>query len=359
MIVLSQINLYNFKSFIEGNIPLSIMTLFAGLNNTGKSSVIQAIRMLWKWIETGDPSLTNYGSLKEFKNIKASAKAPVKIEYFFDNKEKIELKMDFNDSNQPNIAHFSGSVMPPLMNYISADRFGPRVFLPIYTAMGDLTHVGEYGEYVLDFLSRHESDLVPLLLKHPESEGETLEYNVRAWLKEISPNVDFKHATDIKRDAAYATIDGFRPQNTGFGLSYTLPVIVSLLCMSAEWKDEKKQKDKTKRGTLVLLENPEAHLHPKGQTAMGRLIACAAASGVQVIVETHSDHLMDGIRIAVKEGLLSADKTAFHYFDRIKDKEEYNSVITTPKLHPNGKLDFWPEGFFDQTLKNRAILARR
>ncbi len=89
---------------------------------------------------------------------------------------------------------------------------------------------------------------------------------------------------------------------------------------------------------------------------MGRLIALSAASGIQVIVETHSEHIMDGIRIAVKEGLIESDKTVFHYFNR---NSEYESTITTPKLHSDGKLDSWPEGFFDQTLKNRAKLARR
>lgn len=55
-----------------------------------------------------------------------------------------------------------------------------------------------------------------------------------------------------------------------------------------------------KRNTLVILENPEAHLHPRGQTEMGKLIASVAHSGCQVIVETHSDHLFDGIRIYAK-----------------------------------------------------------
>jgi predicted ATPase len=89
---------------------------------------------------------------------------------------------------------------------------------------------------------------------------------------------------------------------------------------------------------------------------MGKLIALAASCGVQIVVETHSDHLMDGIRIAVKEQKIAADKVAFQYFTK---KPNEPSEVTSPKLHDNGKLDFWPEGFFDQTLKNRAILARK
>jgi predicted ATPase len=352
--MLTELHLLNFKSFTDETIPLAPMTLLAGVNNTGKSTVIQALRMLWKWATVGDPTLPGHGSLKEMKKAKT---APIKVVYYFSGRHHVEMHVEFMDSDHPTINPFETSCSPlPFMSYVSADRWGPRVSLPIDTSVADLTHVGEHGEYVIDFLSRHERDIVSATLIHPNAEGETLEYNVRAWLEEISPNVDFKHGTDPQRDASYATIDGYRPPNTGFGLSYTLPVIVSLLGMSAEWEDDERQKLKTDHGGLVLLENPEAHLHPKGQTAMGRLIALAAASGVQVIVETHSENLMDGIRIAVKAGQLSSDMTAFHYFTLNKDR---TTSVESPILYSNGKLDHWPKGFFDQTRKNKAILARR
>jgi len=128
------------------------------------------------------------------------------------------------------------------------------------------------------------------------------------------------------------------------------------LGMAADLRDAYNLELKLEFEGIVLLENPEAHLHPKCQTAMGRLIALAAASGVQVVVETHSDHLMDGIRIAVKQQELAADKTVFHYFSLDQDGV---SNVESPKLDSKGKLDYWPKGFFDQTMKNRAILAQR
>jgi len=229
--------------------------------------------------------------------------------------------------------------------------------------MGELTHVGEYGEFVIDFLTRHERDIIDPRLKHPQAKGDTLEWNVRGWLAEIAPGIDFIHHVEEKRDTSYARINGYRPPNTGFGLSYTLPVIVMLLGMTADWKNEEEKRLKEKRGVLMILENPEAHLHPKGQTAMGELIAAAASTGVQIIVETHSEHVMDGMRLAVKKGILSNEMAVFHYLKSqrvIKEKiSKYETTVATPKLHKNGKLDFWPEGFFDQTLVNRAKLAGR
>lgn len=98
-------------------------------------------------------------------------------------------------------------------------------------------------------------------------------------------------------------------------------------------------------GSLILLENPEAHLHPRGQSRMAMLIATAAAAGAQVIVETHSDHVLDGTRLAVKQGRLAASDTAIHYF-------RGNGVgvqIVTPTIAEDGSLSEWPEGFFDES----------
>jgi len=111
-----------------------------------------------------------------------------------------------------------------------------------------------------------------------------------------------------------------------------LPIIVALLSLP--------------KNGLILLENPEAHLHPKGQTLMGKLMAQVAAAGTQVIVETHSDHVLDGIRLAVFEGLIKPTQTSFHYFDRSEDGK---IQLQTPKINAEGRIDNWPAGFFDES----------
>lgn len=361
--MLSNITLSNFKSFSNIQIPLSNLTLLAGLNNSGKSSLIQAIRMVDNWINTGDPTLPGHGSIEDLKNIYASKKAPIEV-VVENTGEPICLTIDFDEKNSP-LTRRPNSLpnQLPLICYLGAERWGPRVYLPTYQYMGDLSSVGEYGEYVIDFLVRHELDLVHPHLKHPKAEGDTVEWNVRSWLTEVAPGIDFKHTVEQKIDTSFATINGFRPPNTGFGLSYTLSVIVLLLGITASGPNDTENVMKKNRGILVLLENPEAHLHPKGQTVIGGLIAAVASTGVQIIVETHSEHVMDGIRLAVKNEKLSNEETTFHYFKSqrvVKDKiSQYETVVETPQLHPNGKLDFWPEGFFDQALINRAKLAGR
>src|SRR6266571_2238478 len=226
--MITSIILKNFKCFTNSEIGLGQLTLFTGLNNSGKSSVFQAIRMISKWRKGLDPILAGHGSLHECKNKNSSANSPIRIICKFPNDKLSVMCVDFSDTSKPLINSINTAYenLPPL-SYLSADRWGPRVSLPLYTSSDELSHVGEYGEYVLDYLTRHENDNVPPLLRHPNAEGETLEYNVRAWLGEISPNVIFRHSSEVLRDSSFATLDGFRPTNTGFGLSYALPIIVT------------------------------------------------------------------------------------------------------------------------------------
>ena len=106
----------------------------------------------------------------------------------------------------------------------------------------------------------------------------------------------------------------FRATNVGFGLSYILPVITAML---------------TPPGTLCLVENPEAHLHPRGQTRIAELAVRAAMTGVQIIVETHSDHFLDGVRIAVRDGLIAPEQIAIHYFERADNSVKVTSLRST------------------------------
>jgi predicted ATPase len=126
--------------------------------------------------------------------------------------------------------------------------------------------------------------------------------------------------------------NSFRSTNVGFGLTYTLPVIVALLASNT--------------GSLIMLENPEAHLHPEGQVRIGELMALAASCGIQVIVESHSDHILNGIRLAVYNQQIACDKIMLHYFERKEFNQGQTSVVT-PRIDQNGRIDRWPDGFFD------------
>src|SRR5262249_12397465 len=96
--------------------------------------------------------------------------------------------------------------------------------------------------------------------------------------------------------------DWVKPTNMGFGITYGLPVILAGLTAGT--------------GGVLVVENPEAHLHPAGQSQMGIFLATMASAGVQIVVETHSDHILNGLRRAIGERrVLAASDAIVHYFD--------------------------------------------
>ena len=99
--------------------------------------------------------------------------------------------------------------------------------------------------------------------------------------------------------AGELSFDDIRPTNVGFGLSYVSAVIVS--CLIA------------RRGDLVIIENPEAHLHTKGQRAIAELLSRTARAGVQVICETHSREMLYWYKMFINDGTLQPDIVRLNY----------------------------------------------
>ena len=118
----------------------------------------------------------------------------------------------------------------------------------------------------------------------------------------------------------------------GFGLSYALPIIVGALALSG--------------GGVLLAENPEAHLHPFSQSRMGAFLALMAATNRQIFVETHSDHVVNGIRLAVRHKLVSPESVRIYFFRNSLAAEQ--SEISEITVDDGGGVASWPPGFFDQ-----------
>lgn len=320
----NKLHLKGFKSFVDETIELKPLTLLTGLNSSGKSSVIQAIRMFHQRYANKTPLLNGYGNFDELYN------------YF----SRIDLLIDLDgmqilserDSNscKINMKMIRGRRLDRLI-YIGANRLGAQPYLPI-TAQ-ELDCKGENVLSVLDCYA-NKNTILDERLKPENAEGLTLDYVVNGWLKYIAPNVKFEYKVDRKADISYSRFNGFRATNVGFGLSYTLPIIVALL-VSTTIKD-----------SVVLIENPEAHLHPKGQTEMAKLIAKCVECGSQVIVETHSDHLFDGVRIYTKHNPGFNEKVVTHWFEL---DENNNTKVESIKFTPEGRItEECPKGFFDQ-----------
>ena len=106
---------------------------------------------------------------------------------------------------------------------------------------------------------------------------------------------------------------------------------------------------------MILIENPEVHLHPAGQALMGQFMADVARAGIQVLVETHSDHVLNGVRRAVKDKRLTAEEVAIHFF---RTRSDDLPQVLSPTLDDSGNIDDWPEGFFRSVRQGRQLFRR-
>ncbi|MCG7413345.1 DUF3696 domain-containing protein [Microbacterium aurum] len=366
--MISEVSLRNFKAFVNLSVPLGGFTLLAGLNSSGKSSVLQALALLRQGFDAFQRGGTSGGS----------AGLPLNGEYVDLGTGADVLNEDYSGDQQFTVAllgHDGGSSSVvvgyeregdylPLVGegfsstfwqegaqsitrdgfqYLRADRLTPSAtYARSHEVAVRRRFLGTRGEYAVDFLRAFQDEPISAdVLSHPLASSPRLLDQLEAWLGEICPGVRL-HAvaipqTDLVRlDIEFMRSDrprsnSRRATHVGFGLAYVLPVV--LACLTA------------RPGSLILLENPEAHVHPRGQTAMARLACAASASGAQVVVETHSDHILNGTRLAVKSALIQPSAVRLNYFRR----DESSSIsVSSPAIGADGMLSAWPEGFFDE-----------
>ena len=365
--MLECIRLRNFKAFDDFELGLGALTLLSGLNSSGKSSVIQALGLLrqsydanlltaGKLMINGDLVKIGTGRDILYHNFESEAYISISLEGHhngtpFDLSWTADVPMD---ADVLICTEFPDSICNPLPNlfdkgfqFLLADRITPSVTLPkSHHAVRQRRFLGAHGEFTAHFLQEFGDEfLISEQIRFQGESGTTLSAHLNAWLQEFGPGMrviaENVEMTDLVRlafsykskGAGYS--DSLRPTNVGFGLTHVLPVLTA--CLAAP------------PGTLLVVENPESQLHPHGQATIGRLLALTAAGGVQVVVESHSDHVLNGIRLAVKEGQLPPSKTRLHFFSRPMGEA---SRCETPDLRADGRLSYWPSGFFDQWEKS-------
>lgn len=324
--MITKIELKGFKSYVDYTFELKPLTILTGLNSSGKSSVIQAIRMMDNMSsrENGGSHVWNLGLGSDSEIVNPNCKN-FQISAWKNHRHE-EAWFSYNSSKSRN------KLWPmPSCIYVAADRMGATSTIPIYEDEA----LGGRGENVLRRIDHFRDELLPELLRG-DAEGTTLNYVLRYWLQKISPGVKFDYRIEEKADVSYSLYDNHRSANVGYGLSYSLPVIVALLTATLE------------TGSIVLIENPEAHLHPQGQAEMARLICLCVEAGAQVVVETHSDHLFDGVRIFARESENHFASKVATFWCQLDDNR--NTQVDRCQIQENGRLDHWPEHMFDQFL---------
>lgn len=354
--MINRLILENFKCFEEVKLEFSTINVLTGLNGMGKSTVMQSILLLGQsqksivseYVLSLKGKYVDLGIGQDILFEKAE-KDEIGIGVCADNTEERYLFEYQSETDVLSLKRFYEDVNKDLcvswanrLYYLSAYRIEPQFLYHIENEKEvSERYFAKNGEFSIQYLKLHGGDDVTnssILIGNKK----TVADQVMAWLDMISPGilpVITINASSRTAELKYEFIEGrektnsYKSVNVGFGITYVLPVVVALVS--------------AKPGDIILLENPEAHIHPKGQRMLGELLAAAGAGGVQVIVETHSDHVLNGIRIAVKKGRLESQKTKFFYF--YKDiNDSYKHKVICPKLDENGRLSEWPKGFFDE-----------
>ena len=377
--MLTRIDLRFFKCFERLRLPLAPLTLLTGVNASGKSSVLQALVLLHQTMRehewTTRLALNGAG-------VRLGTMPDVVDEVFGRRRFEIAL-MDGEDAcgwtfegdrRDMSLAVQQVSVngrtfetprslrylFPPDMEsatpaatlarrlrgltYITAERAGPQETY-VLEDPHVVNVVGPRGEHAVSVLhwGRDEPVSADLALPGaPASRFRQVEQRMRTLFPGCTLDLQrAPRANAVTLGLRTSDDTGFHlPAHTGFGLTQCLPIVIAAVSAS--------------EGDILLVENPEIHLHPAGQALMGQFMADVASAGMQVLVETHSDHVLNGIRRAVKTGRLTADQVVIHFF---RPRSEDRPQVVSPAMDGSGNIDSWPEGFFDQFDRDASYFA--
>lgn len=378
--MLSSLHVKNLKSHRDTTIELGNLTLLAGVNSSGKSSLIHALLLLRQSFLKGrldqgldlNEPLCRIGTgqdvlyrLSDSNILSIEITAGESFQFAYDVEKALGGTFLPKSTYSENIAREKLAELPLFNNdfqYVSSLRFGGRSHFEQYDyEVGEQRQVSKslgQGECVAHFLDHFGAEQSTNYLF--DGNDYALADQVGLWLRRISDGLTMEvkrsqtGGFDITYGYAYDGVKpfaGLRAENVGYGVSHSLSVLVALLS--------------AKPGSLVILENPEAHLHPGGQAELAKLISRVAQGGVQVIVETHSDHILNGVLVAAKmyesadarqqrEGL-DRQNVRIYYVEKDAGTPT-EAVATKIEIEDGGRLKYQPNGFFDQAEKDLVYL---
>jgi len=261
----------------------------------------------------------------------------IKLEYLKNNSNKYEIQWTEKFKLDDKLNYKNGNLV-----YISADRIGAR---DLYEQnQNPLDKIGIYGEYAISYFENNKREKIEnYLIKNKNTP--TLEDNLNFWLEEILnthlETEPIKGTDYIKASFAYLVDKNrkpkfVKPKNIGTGTSFLIAILIA--CLSA------------KEGNIIIIENPEIHLHPKAQSKLGKFFAFIANGGVQLIIETHNDHIINRISYEEYSKKLKKDEVVIYYKGDAIEPFEKIEIQNGQFLDIRGNNQF-PEGFFDATLQ--------
>jgi predicted ATPase len=360
--MIDAIDIFAFKCFPTLSLDLGQLTVLTGLNASGKSTVVQSLLLAHQAslgdgtaVPLVDGSGLDLGHAHDVLNVNADGNE-IGVTLMAGGERHV-WTFDTGPAGDTDVPYLQVIRRPPsppppigsrgnAFTFLGAERLGPRTSYPTAPSRPNDAVVGEDGRFVAHALAVRERHEVAEGRRHPDAGNVlTLRPQAEAWLSQLVGPTQLE--ASLVPNTSLATLrirrpgrmtEWMIPTNTGFGVSYSLPVVVAGLLAPHE--------------SLLIVDSPEAHLHPAAQSAMAGFLAEVAASGVQVIIETHSDHVLNGIRTAAAvRGAIDPASIRIAFFAH--DPEPARLSITD-----RGAVSQWPSGFFDQFEVDLGELAR-
>ncbi len=371
---LTNVSLANFKCFPSLSLPLQPLTVLTGYNAGGKSTVLQAILLLTQTLRhgpdgttlmlNGDMARLGYPgdvlcrSVTDSRVIRLGvASDGAEAQWAF---ETGETRGGASSRSRPlslvgsggGRGGLSAGIDPALLAtlrdtvFLGTTRAIAADVMPVPNdANRPAWDVGRDGAYAAFILDEYGTAQVDGARRLADNETETVQGQVDGWLDLLFPGARASASVIegvqlMKLEFRTGRAAGWvKPSNIGFGLGYAFPLLVALMTAP--------------RGAVFVVDSPEAHLHPRAQSLLGRMLAQIAGAGVQIAIETHSDHLLNGIRLGVREKLLAASDVAVHFFAGGDEQRQ----VETLAIEEDGGVSRWPSGFFDQAINDLIELS--
>ncbi|MBF0613453.1 MAG: DUF3696 domain-containing protein, partial [Magnetococcales bacterium] len=360
----------NFKCFQAQELTSRPLTVLSGVNGAGKSTIIQALLLMrtalqqhvqgMKELPLNGPHGLALGQVMDIlphnmENVPvvlglSQEASDLQITLTGQSPGARYLGMDVIEQGDFSTSPMHGKGFE-WFTFLSANRTGPQDYQPMQSTSPEFLEMGENGQFVAEILEAMGQKRVDPRRSHTNNPDGLFHVQVGHWLNQLlpgwavkverSPNFDVL-GLRFKKQQHFGD-EWLRPTNTGFGITYAFPILVAALAMQA--------------GGVLIIDSPEAHLHPAGQSAMGQFLAHMAAGGVQIFLETHSDHIINGIRLAVLDDRhpLQKEQLIIHHLENTPD----GTVVHEIGINERGGLTQHPADFFDQAEKDLANIVRR
>lgn len=389
--MISELLLDNFKLYGKETrfAGLKSINLLTGVNGRGKSSALQPLLLFKQTLLRSrssrqiflSGSFVDLGNASDVKHVDASVTKPIRIgfkdreeNYVYtlgiasDNSQSIDIQrfeslgrskwsVDVNDTTLIQdlvpVHEQNSKLILPFQDlvYISAERIGPKLS---FTPSSD-EWIDKRGEHTIQLLYERQYDSVDERIIEGMSDifpdfdeedfspmvNDVLNFWMTKMFGTAAATVSYIETANIYTLGISTEQKGgkavFKPTNVGFGYSYALPILIAGLT--------------ARKDTILIVENPESHLHPSAQSMITKFLGLVANCGVQVFIETHSEHILNALRVMVVQRSMKAQDINVMYFD--SQLEDYFETIA---IEENGKMDHWPANFFDQAEKDLNVL---